>query len=227
VSGSDEANRPENEGDSGRKSDSLAGEQGLALGIPATEGRGAADQTAEDDLQMVRAIVRGDRKAIAEFVERYSDVLYTYLSGRLFPRTDLVDDYLQDVFVAAWENLERFEGRSQLRNWLLGIARHKVEGHYRKVLREPEALETEEGEPDGMPVEAPAGEEWMDRHRRHDKTRAILEALPDAYRAALLWRYWDRRSTAEMAELTGRTLKGMERILARAREQFRRRWEDE
>lgn len=44
---------------------------------------------------------------------------------------------------------------------------------------------------------------------------------------ALLWRYWDKRSTQEMALMAGRTEKGMERLLARARERFKRRWNND
>jgi len=43
---------------------------------------------------------------------------------------------------------------------------------------------------------------------------------------ALLWRYRDGRSIREMADFTGKTEKAMERLLARAREHFRRRWND-
>ena len=59
------------------------------------------------------------------------------------------------------------------------------------------------------------------------KTRHVLESLPDRYRVALLWRYWEKRSAQEMAMQTGKTTKAIERLLARARQQFRRRWEDE
>jgi DNA-directed RNA polymerase specialized sigma24 family protein len=40
----------------------------------------------------------------------------------------------------------------------------------------------------------------------------------------LLWRYLENRSVREMAQLAGKTEKAIERLLARAREQFRRRW---
>ena len=42
----------------------------------------------------------------------------------------------------------------------------------------------------------------------------------------LVWRYRDEKSLREMAELCGKTEKAMERLLARARENFRRRWND-
>ena len=46
----------------------------------------------------------------------------------------------------------------------------------------------------------------------------------DASRLALLWRYWEKCSAAEMARRAGKTEKAIERLLMRARDQFRRRW---
>src|SRR4030095_7763293 len=56
------------------------------------------------------------------------------------PRADVVDDVVQDVFLAALGSLSSFLGHAPLRSWLLGIARHKVEAFYRQQLREPEPL---------------------------------------------------------------------------------------
>jgi len=42
----------------------------------------------------------------------------------------------------------------------------------------------------------------------------------------LVWRYWDQRPLAEMAAISGNTEKAIERLLARARRLFRRRWND-
>jgi RNA polymerase sigma-70 factor (ECF subfamily) len=172
-------------------------------------------------------VLRKDRKATAEFVERHADVLYSYLMNRLSPRADLVDDVLQEVYMAAWESLARFEGRSSLKHWMLGIARHKVETHYRGLLREPLPLDDEGGATVEEPSVPPDVEEWMEQQRRNERAREILDSLPESYAVVLRWRYWERRSAAEMAEATGKTPKAIERLLARAREQFRRRWDHE
>ncbi len=87
------------------------------------------------DRELVAALIQKNRKAAAEFVARFSDPLYRYVRHRLMPRADLVDDLVQEVFLAAWDNLASFQGTSSLKNWMLGIARHKVETHYRKELR--------------------------------------------------------------------------------------------
>jgi len=75
--------------------------------------------------------LRQDRKATAEFLFLHADPVYTCVPNRLIPRTDLVQDVFQDVFLAAWQGLAGFRGTSSLRSWLLGIARHKVENYYR------------------------------------------------------------------------------------------------
>lgn len=177
------------------------------------------------DRELVDALLRKNRKAAAEFVALHADSIHAYVHQRLIPRTDQVDDMVQEVFLAAWRDLERFEGRSSLRSWLLGIARHKVEDHYRSRLKEPRSLDEDEE----LPPEAvgePEFDTLIDRERAAERTRQVLEDLPETARLLLLWRYWERRSAREMARNIGRTEKAVERALARAREQFRRRWAD-
>jgi RNA polymerase sigma-70 factor (ECF subfamily) len=179
-----------------------------------------------DDGELVAAVLRKDRKATAEFVNLYAGPIYRYLSSRLSPRTDLVDDLVQEVFLAAWKSLNEYRGESPLRAWLLGIARHKVEDHYRSMLHQAVSL-------DGVELEiAPHTsdgelETLLDLGRLREKTHRVLAELPDAYRTALLWRYWEKTPSREMGAKIGRTEKAVERLLARARAMFRERWNDE
>src|SRR5688572_30434542 len=85
--------------------------------------------------ELIASILRNDRKAAARFVAAHIDAVYGYARHRLAPRLDLVDDVVQDVFLAALNGLATFQGQSSLRTWLLGIARHKIEDVYRRRLR--------------------------------------------------------------------------------------------
>ena len=176
-----------------------------------------------EDAQLVAAVLRKDRKATAEFVSRYADPLYRYVRSRLTPRTDLVEDLVQEVFLAAWQHLPGYRAASSLQAWLLGIARHKVEDYYRGVLRQAEPLGEAEEEtiPDTGEL---AIEDRLDQQRMQQKMQRVLAGLTPDYRIALLWRYWEKRSAREMAAATGRTEKGIERLLSRARTQFKERW---
>ncbi len=179
-------------------------------------------RTSTDDLALVAAVLRKDRKATAEFVYAYTDAVYSFVRRRLAPRHDVVEDLVQEVFIAAWERLKNFRGNSPLRSWLVGIARHKVEDYYRRTLQSAQHLDS--GAAEELPAVHFDIESIAERERVEERARQVLEELPEHYRIALRWRYWEKRSARQMAEATGRTEKAIERILARAREQFRTRW---
>jgi len=184
-----------------------------------------ADANAADDIRLVSQVLNKDRKATAEFVERYTDCVYSYVRRRVMPQADAVEDLVQEVFLAAWDSLENFRGESGLRHWLLGIARHKIEDYYRKRLREPEVPNEIDQDPSEQAV-IPAPEAQLDHRSSLEKTHRVLARLPEIYSLVLLWRYLEQRSTREMAQLTGRTEKAIERLLARARDRFRKEWEN-
>jgi RNA polymerase sigma-70 factor, ECF subfamily len=186
---------------------------------------GASGPGELSDLELVAEVLRKDRKASAEFVARSADCVYGYVWRRLVPRADLVEDLVQEVFLAAWENLDKFRGDSSLRSWLLGIARHKVEDHYRKRLRELQLPEEEEN-PQGELVDIGDLDEGLALRQAGQRTREVLASLPEIYSVMLSWRYWGGRSLRDMASETGKTEKAIERLLARARTQFKKRWDE-
>jgi RNA polymerase sigma-70 factor, ECF subfamily len=199
----------------------------MTLPEPASDSEAASPVAGTHrDAELVRAVLQRDRKATAEFVSLYSDAIYSYVRRRLTPRVDLVDDLVQDVFVAALGSLATFAGTSSLRTWLLGIARHKVEDYYRECLRLPAPLSELDGESDEPRRPQVEYDEVLDSAKRQQRVLRVLADLSEPYRAVLLWRYWEKRSAREMAALSGKTEKAIERLLARARREFRRRWNE-
>jgi len=174
------------------------------------------------EVQLVSAVLRKDRKATAEFVSLCSDWIYPFVRYRLLPRTDVVEDLMQEVLISAWRNLPNFRGDAGLRAWVLGIARHKVEDYYRKRIRE---AEVEDG--DTVTSEPAISSQIQDQiEADHERVHKTLAQLPEAYGLALILRYRDGKSLREMGQLAGKTEKAMERLLARARESFRKSWND-
>ena len=186
----------------------------------------AGEQQASDEVRLIAALLARDRKATGEFVQRYSVPVQRYLTFRLSPRYDLVDDLVQEVFLAAWGGLPKFRGGSSLQTWLLGIARHKVEDYYRGVLRQ--ALSLDEVDEDLLPEVSGTEIEWeIDYERLQKRTQRVMASLSAPYRVALLWRYWEKRSARDVARETGRTEKAVERLLSRARQKFKETWIEE
>lgn len=173
----------------------------------------------QSDPELVSAVLRKDRKATAEFVSRFGAAVHGYLTRRLMPRQDLVEEVFQQVFLEAWQGLHRYRGTAGVKAWLLGIARHKVQDHYRSRLRE---LPIDEDAPE--PAAATNLAELLEDQSAKERIWRVLLDMDEEPRLLLLWRYWEGWSAEAMAEAGGKTTKAVERSLARAREQFRRRW---
>lgn len=181
-------------------------------------------RAATGERRLIAGVLAKDRKATAEFVANCADWLYPFVRNRVIPREEVVEDLIQEIVFAAWQALPSFRADANLRSWVMGIARHKVEDYYRKKLQ---ALEVpEEDESVLEPAVMPAFEEQLDSASLRGRVQATVASLPEGYALALMWRYRDEKSVREMAQLAGKTEKAMERLLARARENFRRRWSD-
>ena len=176
-----------------------------------------------DERELIASVLRKDRKAAARFVAAHIDAVYAYARHRLSPHADLVDDVVQDVFLAALKGLATFEGQSSLRTWLVAIARHKIEDIYRQRLRAALVLDVESTEDEPASNDVPLDEQ-IDKARAGVKTRRVLERMPERYAFILLWRYWEQRSARDVAAAIGTTEKSVERLLARARAKFKELW---
>jgi RNA polymerase sigma-70 factor (ECF subfamily) len=84
--------------------------------------RGLAETT---DADAREALAAGDlRRAITLLMDSYGDELYRHVR-LVVADADLADEVHQSVFVQAYRDLDRFEGRSSFRSWLYAIARHR------------------------------------------------------------------------------------------------------
>jgi RNA polymerase sigma-70 factor, ECF subfamily len=174
---------------------------------------------------LISEVLRKDRKATAEFVSRCSNWIYPFVSRRLMPRTEMVEDLMQEILLAAWRSLPNFRGDASLKTWIMGIARHKVEDYYRNRIRQAPSTDEEPSEVEE--TVSPQLEEQLDFASQQERIQTTLAGLPELYAIILLWRYRDDKSAREMAAATGKTEKAIERLLARARETFKKRWNDD
>jgi RNA polymerase sigma-70 factor (ECF subfamily) len=77
----------------------------------------------------------------SDWLSAHGDYLFNLAVGQV--RDPLVaEDLVQETFLAAIKARERFSGRSSDRTWLVGILRHKIYDHLRRVCRE-RAVHTE------------------------------------------------------------------------------------
>lgn len=77
------------------------------------------------------------------WVREYSDLLFSHAVLRGFDH-DHARDLIQDTFLSAWKNMDGFEGRASVKNWLFVILKNKITDHYRKVQHHSTVLLSEQ-----------------------------------------------------------------------------------
>ncbi len=95
----------------------------------------------------------------SKWLEEHGDVLYRFALSRLRDRT-LAEDVVQETLLGVLKNVKDFEGRAEVRTWLIGIMRNKIADHLRRTNRLREESEDRIFDDKGAWVAAPG--EWHD-----------------------------------------------------------------
>ena len=115
-------------------------------------------------------------------------------------RPEAVDDVLQEVWMAAWQNFESYDGRSKLRTWIYGICLHKCHDHYRS-LKYADLHETLDDQPVLDPRTSP---ETL--AIQADTLARLLSQLNDAQREVLDLYYYAQLTFSEISTLLNRNV---------------------
>jgi len=76
---------------------------------------------------LVSAAAKGNQRALEELYAAFARNVKSFVL-RVLPVSmrDFSDDVVSQTFVACWQSAARFEGKAQVKTWLLGIARNKA-----------------------------------------------------------------------------------------------------
>jgi RNA polymerase sigma-70 factor (ECF subfamily) len=78
--------------------------------------------TRRRERQLIQAAIDGDRVAAGGLIKAHQASLYAYML-RMAGRPDVAEDIVQDAFVRALTNLDRFDFRFRFSTWLFTIAK--------------------------------------------------------------------------------------------------------
>src|SRR5215472_18275796 len=79
-----------------------------------------------------------------EWLEAHADYLFNLAVGQVGDKT-AAEDLVQETFLAALKARDSFRGQSSDRTWLVGILRHKIYDHLRRICRERPVRTSENG----------------------------------------------------------------------------------
>ena len=170
-----------------------------------------------------------------KWLDRHGDYLYRYALVRVRDAS-IAEDLLQETLLAAIGSCERHAGRGSERTWLVGIMKHKVVDHFRRLARTAQIqLTTEAGEPNCFEESGPWCGHWReDRAPLSWRVDAGLESgefweifnrclsqLPQQMSIAFTLREIDGLSSTEVCEILNITPNNLWVLLHRSRSKLR------
>ncbi len=179
----------------------------------------------EEDLALVKRMLRGDERAMGEFCSQYLPRLYRFALRRV-PTPEDADDVVQVVLSNAARRIETYRGQSTLFSWLVTICRREVSKLLASAGRDQDVVSLyADGYADQVAsVPGPAVDEpdmVTERQQLVVRVHESLDRLPERQALALELKYVDGYSSKEIAARLDLSDEAVQSLLARARRAFR------
>ena len=163
------------------------------------------------DDQWLKSVARGDRRALEELYLNYQRPLARFLS-RLAPRSENIDEIINDTFMAVWQHAGEFRQSSRVSTWIFGIAHRIALKSLRQHKRWHAASANEQSERVTDPTKETEEHDWLTEG---------LGRLSQEQRLGLMLTYHWGHSIREVAAMTDSPPGTVKARLSRARKKLR------
>ena len=196
-------------------------------------------QSEFDDPAFLARLRQGDQGAYRALIRRFHASL-TRVAASVIGSQAQAEEVVQDAWLAVFNNIARFEGRSSLTTWLFSIVMNRARtriGREGRTVGLPAILDgAQPGEravpsasfkPDGHWAEAPrlwdeiSPERIVGGRQLWDHVQEIIESLPAGQKAVILLRDMEGRDADEACEILGISAENQRVLLHRARGRIR------
>jgi RNA polymerase sigma factor (sigma-70 family) len=154
------------------------------------------------DEAVVALLARSDQAALAELYDRFGRVAYG-LAVRILRDEKLAEDAVQEGFLAAWRNADRFvPERGKASTWVLTLVHRRAVDLVRREDRRRTEPVREHSE--SAVSESAEEDAWLRFER--ERVQIALRQLPDQQREALELAYYGGFTQTELAERLGQPI---------------------
>jgi RNA polymerase sigma-70 factor (ECF subfamily) len=150
------------------------------------------------DAMLIGQIAAGDKLAMRALFARHQVKVYRFVL-RIVRDASLAEDTVSETFLDAWQHADRYEGRSSVSTWLLGIARHRALDAARR--RPTESLDCEAAQNAVDPAGDP--EAQFGQKEAGAVVRGALAALSRDHAEIIDLVYYQEKSIREIVEILG------------------------
>lgn len=167
-------------------------------------------------------MVLEDQDFYACLVARYEDKLARYIRRISASSKEDVEDLLQEIFVAAYRNLNDFDQGLKFSSWIYRIAHNKTISSWRKTKSRPQLVHSEEAQ---ELVKIVSSDEDMakDLEKKFDakQVEKILWKMDEKYREVLVLKFIEDKDYQEISDILKKPMGTVGTLIRRAKNHFR------
>ena len=175
-----------------------------------------------DDLSLINRFKAGDISAFEEILLRHQDKIYN-LCRRMLGNSHDAEDAAQDVFLKAYQNLNRFKPESSLHTWLFRIAVNTCIDYKRKPFFESLFKTSTEGDVFVIerPADSPSPDRLYESKQIDDAIQLALSRLSAKLRVVIVLKEIEGLPYEEIAEVLDVSIGTVKSRISRAREELK------
>ncbi len=152
----------------------------------------------DSDQDLISRVAKGDRLAFRALYARHHVRVFRFIL-RFIKDEGHAEDLIGEVFLDVWRQADRFEGRSSVSTWILGMARFKA----LSSLRRPKEAALDEDQAGAIADDADTPETVAQKVDKAQAIRRCIEALSNEHREIVDLVYYQEKSISEVAEIVG------------------------
>jgi RNA polymerase sigma-70 factor (ECF subfamily) len=176
-----------------------------------------------DEKELVKRAQSGDFDAFNRLITEQKDKIYR-LALKLTGNREDAEDIVQETFLKAVDNIDKFRLESSFGTWLYTIALNSVRAHM-GTRKRMNLKPFEEYLPSGHSVETTHAQlfDWSDPHKLFEQKQldqiieTALAAMPKKYSIPFMLRYMEDLSVKEVAKIMKLSLPAAKSRILRAR----------
>jgi RNA polymerase sigma-70 factor (ECF subfamily) len=169
------------------------------------------------DARLMVGFQRGEPRCFDQLFHRYKAAVVNF-AYRFTGRRDLAEELAQDIFIKCYRAAQSYRPEARFSTWLFRIARN----HCLNELRRPEHRMGVQSLHDGAQqrCSAPTPEAQAAAHDLQRRLSALLAALPERQRTALILSRFHQMSYDEIAQTMQTSVSAVKSLLNRAKDQL-------
>ena len=207
----------------------MSNTKGSNTSISSSSRKDASESSLEDDV-LVKQAMGGDERSYDKLVEKYQRALHFHIMKMVKDR-EQIEDLVQEAFVKAFDNLNRYNTDYAFSTWLYRIATNHTIDYLRKkklqTLSIDEPVKTKGGEMQMQLTDDSARtDRAIIRKQRQQMVRKAIGELPVKYRRVIELRHMEEKSYQEISDALDKPLGTVKAHIFRAREMLYKELKD-